>query len=187
MNKQMLTALAAAISLGVATTAVANDDKAKAGKTQGTGAEVTMQFSEIDKDNDGYIARTDLASTNALGARFDTVDADKDGRISRNEYQNWSTTNQAKATATVSTADTDTRSFTEIDEDGDGYVARTELTDDAELQASFAELDEDADGRVSRTEYDTWTASVDADTDAQVVQQEDDGLEAELEGDVDVD
>jgi hypothetical protein len=44
-------------------------------------------FSELDKNDDGALSRTEAGGNRALLARFNEVDADRDGKLSRVEYR----------------------------------------------------------------------------------------------------
>jgi hypothetical protein len=43
-------------------------------------------FKDLDKNSDGYINRTEAASSSGLGAMFSDLDANKDGKLSSQEY-----------------------------------------------------------------------------------------------------
>lgn len=58
-------------------------------------------------------------------------------------------------TATPAQAET---TFEQLDKDGDGYVAQTDIPAEHALNIEFAMADADQDGRLSRTEFNDFTA-----------------------------
>lgn len=72
MRKLIMLVLAGIFSAGVA---VAGGDKEK------------INFSELDKDGDGQLSRTEVAQNSELAAQFSTIDADGDGYIAESEMQ----------------------------------------------------------------------------------------------------
>ena len=46
-----------------------------------------VNFSELDKDGDGQLSRTEVAQNSELAAQFSTIDADGDGYIAETEMQ----------------------------------------------------------------------------------------------------
>jgi len=44
------------------------------------------QFQSLDKDNKGYLTRTDVSSMPAIAQRFAQFDANKDGKLDRAEF-----------------------------------------------------------------------------------------------------
>lgn len=72
MKRLITLILAAMFSMGLA---VAGGDKEK------------VNFSELDKDGDGQLSRTEVAQNSELAAQFSTIDADGDGYIAEQEMQ----------------------------------------------------------------------------------------------------
>lgn len=70
MKKLLMLILAAIFSTGLA---LAGGDKD------------TVNFSELDKDGDGQLSRTEVAQNSELAAQFSTIDADGDGYLAENE------------------------------------------------------------------------------------------------------
>lgn len=70
MKKLMMLVLAGMFSAGAA---IANEDK--------------LDFSELDKDGDGQLSRTEVAQNAELAAQFSTIDADGDGYLSETEAE----------------------------------------------------------------------------------------------------
>ncbi|MDH5822169.1 hypothetical protein QFW77_04085 [Luteimonas sp. RD2P54] len=48
-----------------------------------------VDFSALDRDNDGDLSRSEAAADETLGAQFDAVDRNEDGRLSRYELSDW--------------------------------------------------------------------------------------------------
>jgi Ca2+-binding EF-hand superfamily protein len=117
------------------------------------------EFTELDKNSDGYVYRVDLETGSTLALNFDQYDTDNDGRLSRSEYQAWVAVTTAPPGQTVSAyARGEIKAFADLDSNSDGYVARTDLEAGSPLLAVFDQYDTDNDGRLSRAEYDTWVA-----------------------------
>lgn len=53
----------------------------------GGGDKEKVNFSELDKDGDGQLSRTEVAQNSELAAQFSTIDADGDGYIAETEMQ----------------------------------------------------------------------------------------------------
>ena len=45
-----------------------------------------VQFQSLDKDNKGYLTRTDVSSMPAIAQRFAQFDANRDGKLDRAEF-----------------------------------------------------------------------------------------------------
>jgi trimeric autotransporter adhesin len=73
-----------------------------------------------------------------------------------------STTSLSQSDVLETGIDSELQSFQELDTDGDGYLARTDLESGDELASRFDEFDLDNDGRLSRAEFDAWLASTDS-------------------------
>lgn len=74
MKTQTLSILVAAASFGLASVAFA-----------GSGDKVT--FEQLDKNQDGYIERTDVPADHELAAMFANYDLDRDGRLNAAEFK----------------------------------------------------------------------------------------------------
>lgn len=73
MKRLITLIIAGMFSMGLA---VAGGDKEK------------VNFSELDKDGDGQLSRTEVAQNSELAAQFSTIDADGDGYVAEEELQN---------------------------------------------------------------------------------------------------
>jgi Ca2+-binding EF-hand superfamily protein len=116
-------------------------------------------FERLDRNNDGYVARTEIVSRDfdrdddentTWDQRFSQMDTNRDGRLSQREWQR----------------DRDT--FELLDRNDDGYVTRTEMANRDFDQSRtepyprneerFQQFDRNNDRRLSRSE---WTGSRD--------------------------
>lgn len=52
--------------------------------------------------------------------------------------------------------------FSELDTDGDGFIASLDLEADSQVRLRFSEFDADSDGKLSNTEYQAWVAQATA-------------------------
>jgi len=160
--------VAAALALAVGT-AKAEDKIGKDEKDPG--------FNALDKNNDGYLSRSEAAGNPSLAKKFKQADKNGDGKLSRTEYlrtmtaQDLSTAKKKVATAVDRNKD-DKRSaaagstkedkvgkdandpgFKALDKDNDGFVSRTEAMGNPNLTKNFKQADKNGDGKLSRTEY----------------------------------
>ena len=135
-------------------------------------------FKALDKNNDGYISRTEAAGNTTLTKKFKEADKNGDGKLSRTEYL-WAMTKQDANTAANKTKDaasgatSKTQSaidrnspkgdevgkdkndpgFHALDKNGDGSISKTEAAANPALAKKFAEADKNNDGKLSRAEY----------------------------------
>jgi Ca2+-binding EF-hand superfamily protein len=101
------------------------------GNQAGGGRE--RQFSELDTNRDGRIARGEWRGTNAV---FDALDTNRDGLLTREEA--------------IGTNAGPQDEFRSVDVNGDGVIARNEWSWN---RAAFDRLDVNRDGRLTRPEW----------------------------------
>jgi Ca2+-binding EF-hand superfamily protein len=135
-------------------------------------------FKALDKNNDGYISRTESAGNATLVKKFKEADKNGDGKLSRAEYL-WAMTKQDATTAGNKTKDAaagatnkaqaavDRNSpkgddvgkdkndpgFHALDKNNDGVLSKEEAAANPALAKKFGEADKDNDGKLSRAEY----------------------------------
>lgn len=125
-------------------------------------------FTDLDRNDDGQLSRTEAGRNPALLKRFGDADTDKDGRVSRAEYLKVMAakdfTEARKSVADAVDPDTPDRrppGFDDLDRDNDGKLTRGEAARNPVLAKRFDETDGDKDGRVTRFEYLKTMAGVD--------------------------
>jgi hypothetical protein len=109
------------------------------GFTPGAQGDPLSRFSNIDRNNDGWVTRPE--SRMATG-EFDRFDVNRDNRISRAEFDN---------VVSVSNPSSDHDRFATVDLNHDGWLVRSEWRG---TEDGFTRLDGNRDNRLSRTEYD---------------------------------
>jgi Ca2+-binding EF-hand superfamily protein len=113
-------------------------------------------FNVLDKNNDGYLTRTEAAKNPFLAKNFKQADKDGDGKLSRTEYLA-AMTKKDLHTAKDKVAGNDKPKndpgFNALDKDNDGYLTRTEAAANPELLKNFKQADKNGDGKLSRAEY----------------------------------
>lgn len=83
MERKRLLALAAATAFGAAMSATA---AAQLGGTVQLSAGAEIDFSAMDKDNDGQVSKAEASGNKEVARQFDQLDADKNGRLSEGEF-----------------------------------------------------------------------------------------------------
>jgi Ca2+-binding EF-hand superfamily protein len=113
-------------------------------------------FNALDKNNDGYLTRTEAAANPFLAKNFKQADKDGDGKLSRTEYLTAMTKKDlrtAKNKVTGHDKPANDPGFNALDKDNDGYLTRAEAAANPDLAKKFKQADKDGDGKLSRTEY----------------------------------
>jgi Ca2+-binding EF-hand superfamily protein len=119
-------------------------------------------FNVLDKDNDGYLTRTEAAANPYLSQRFRSADKDGDGKLSRAEYlavmaqRDLASAGRSVDQAVSKKEDpatSDDPGFNNLDKDNDGVLTRAEAAGNPYLLERFDEADSDGDGKISRVEY----------------------------------
>jgi Ca2+-binding EF-hand superfamily protein len=80
LTQSMFFIVAAALALAVGASYAADEHIGKDASKNDPG------FNALDKNNDGYLSRTEAAKNPALAKKFKQVDKNGDGKISRMEY-----------------------------------------------------------------------------------------------------
>jgi hypothetical protein len=137
MNRHYISALAAAVTIALASAASAQTQtgQTQTGQTQ-TGQTQTQQTRTT---QDRTSPQTDVQRTGQMQAR--TGRADDAAHIQ--------TPAEQAALAGIP-------SFDELDKSNDGFVRREDVPADTSLAIHFDEYDVNDDGRLSRAEYETW-------------------------------
>jgi Ca2+-binding EF-hand superfamily protein len=115
------------------------------------GADKKPGFDALDKNNDGFVSRTEAAGSKTLLKGFDAADKNSDGKLSRAEYAAV-TTKQAVRKAVNKDPEPDP-GFTALDKNHDGFLSRREARGNAFLKKEFKAADSNHDGKLSRGEY----------------------------------
>jgi len=135
-------------------------------------------FNALDKNNDGYLSRTEAAGNKTLVKKFKQADKNGDGKLSRAEYLAAMTAQDlGTAKKKVSNAmhkdkdrnaatgasgapagdkvgkDANDPGFNALDKDNDGYISKTEAMGNTNLAKKFKQADKNNDGKLSRAEY----------------------------------
>ena len=88
MKKLTLLGAALALALGTAYAADKDKDKSVIQKQEEKGGALNNEssFRVLDKNNDGYLSRSEAAGNPDLAKRFKEADTNNDGKLSRFEY-----------------------------------------------------------------------------------------------------
>lgn len=108
-------------------------------------------FDALDKNNDGFVSRTEAAGDKTLLKGFDAADKNNDGKLTRAEYAA-ATTKQNVRKAFNKEPEPD-QGFTALDKNNDGFLTRREARGNSFLKAEFKNIDTNHDGKLSRSEY----------------------------------
>jgi Ca2+-binding EF-hand superfamily protein len=125
-------------------------------------------FDALDKNNDGYLTRTEAAGNPRLLKGFDVADKNNDGKLSRSEYLAATTKRKVKD-AFHKESDADP-GFNALDKNNDGYLSRAEAKGNPYLAKQFDKADTNNDGKLNRAEYLTAMAKKDVKTGAAKVE-----------------
>lgn len=99
----------------------------------------TPSFSEVDKDNSGFISIDEAAAAPGLTEQITEVDENADGKISREEYEGMRLRMPP--------------AFSDVDKNKDGFIATSEAGAVPGLSERMMVLDRNLDGKVSPGEY----------------------------------
>jgi len=113
-------------------------------------------FNALDKNNDGYLSRTEAAKNPTLAKNFKQADKDGDGKLSRTEYLAVMTKKDlrtAKNKVTGNDKPANDPGFNALDKDNDGFLTRGEAAANPDLAKNFKQADKNGDGKLSRAEY----------------------------------
>ena len=139
-------ALAAALAVGLAGAAAAQDSTGTTG-TEGGGDRHQMIFKRIDADSNGSISSQEMETWRS--AAVFRLDADGDGKVTKEEVEQHMAQRQAEG----GQAPDSSRFFSTYDANGDGAVDQDELKNGGNQR--FQTADTDANGELSMEE---WTA-----------------------------
>jgi Ca2+-binding EF-hand superfamily protein len=124
------------------------------------GAQGMHSFETLDANNDGYIGHGELQDTHPMHQHFAMADTDADGRLSRAEVEAHHAAMRSGNTVPRLTAaphppsGPDASAFRALDDNGDGWLAKSELAATDMLFQHFAAADTNTDGRLSPAEVD---------------------------------
>jgi Ca2+-binding EF-hand superfamily protein len=125
-------------------------------------------FDALDKDDNGYLTRSEAAGNARLLKGFDVADKDNDGKLSRTEYL--AATAKRKVKDVVGAESDKDPGFKALDKNGDGALTRREAGDNPYLKEKFKAADKNGDGKLSRSEYLAQMAKKDVSTGAAKVE-----------------
>ena len=81
-----IAALAAALALALSGAAFAQVEPPMEDPLTDAPPAVEVTFEQLDKDTDGYVAKTDVPAEHELALEFASADTDGDSRLSRAEF-----------------------------------------------------------------------------------------------------
>jgi len=125
-------------------------------------------FDALDKDDNGYLTRSEAAGDKRLLKGFDVADKDHDGKLSRTEYL--AATTKRKVKDVVGMESDKDPGFNALDKNGDGVLSRAEAGKNPYLKEKFKAADQNGDGKLSRAEYLAQMAKKDVSTGAAKVE-----------------
>ena len=108
-------------------------------------------FNALDKDNDGYVTRTEAAGNGRVLKGFDVADKNNDGKLSRAEYL--SATAKRKVRDVAGKESDADPGFNALDKNNDGNLTKGEAKGNPYLDKNFDRADNNNDGKLSRAEY----------------------------------
>ncbi|MDQ3161108.1 MAG: hypothetical protein M3Q51_08850 [Pseudomonadota bacterium] len=115
-----------------------------------------QSFTDLDKNMDSGISRSELAPNEMLLQHFNQADTSGDGSLSYAEIER----HRTDMTLEPQTVVTDNRSLLQMDKNGDGGVTRDELWNNEMFYRHFDEADRDRDGTLSSKEVDEHRAAM---------------------------
>lgn len=137
---------------------------------------ISSSFEELDNDSDGFISKEEADDDDIWEhfAKIDgVVDGTKDGEISRVEFNTYMENHvgevaedkevaESAQNAKVQQFDPITSSFSDLDEDDNGYISVEEATGDR-IDKHFGYMDADKDSRISESEFANYSVTHHAD------------------------
>jgi len=104
----------------------------------------SAQFQAMDMDNDGYVAADEIATDEALAARWSDYDLNADQRLDQSEYGQYR----------IETAGAEwAGDFETMDVDRDTYLTDEEIGEDEALYPRWSDFDLNDDQRIDQSEY----------------------------------
>ena len=108
-------------------------------------------FDALDRNNDGFVTRSEAAGNHRVLKGFDVADKNNDGKLSRTEYMTSAT--KRKVRDVVNKPSDPDPGFNALDKNNDGYLTRAEARGNPYLKKFFDRADGNNDGRLNRAEY----------------------------------
>jgi Ca2+-binding EF-hand superfamily protein len=154
MNRIVLLTLALAAT-GASAAALAQAAPGADGKRDHHRGRHGHDIVQLDADQDGRIARAELAGDSRRGkwlaTQFDAIDANRDGYLVRTELQAWREAHRAERMQ--QRGERHGQRFAEADLNRDGKLSKVEVSEKLPRMADrFAWLDDNRDGYLSREE-----------------------------------
>lgn len=141
MSRPLLYALAITL-LGAS---VANAGPSRAGSAAAPGA----RFAELDRNRDGSLDRSEVASVPRLVERFERIDRNGDQRLAPEELRKAARLAEARRDLAKAQREAMRARFIFLDADGDRSLTLAEIgTEAPQLAGRFAVIDRDRDGRI---------------------------------------
>lgn len=116
-------------------------------------------WSDDDKNRDGYLDRKEVTTFPGMLRAFKDIDTNGDDRISQDEYRIWrgqELTRVPAPTATEGMATPGGETWSEDDNNRDGYLDRQEVIGFPGMLRAFKDIDSDGDDKISQAEYNAW-------------------------------
>lgn len=141
MSRPLLLALA--ITLAAASVASAGPARPGSGPAPGD------RFAELDRNRDGSLDRSEVASAPRLAERFDRIDRNGDQRLETAELRKAARLAEARRDLVKAQREAMRARFAFLDADGDRSLTLAEIgTEAPQLAGRFAVIDRDRDGRI---------------------------------------
>ncbi|GAC35542.1 EF-hand domain-containing protein [Paraglaciecola polaris] len=130
--------------------------------SQGEMDKISSTFKSLDNDRDGFISKEE-ADDDDIWEHFAKIDGDKDNEISRLEFDTYMgmyvgevaedrVVAESTKSATMKKTPPFTSSFSELDEDENGFISIDEADGD-KIDKHFGYIDSDKDSRISESEF----------------------------------
>lgn len=138
---------------------------------------------KLDSNNDGFIDRTEAASSPRLLAKFDQLDTNKDGKLSREEMPRGKHGRRGPGRGHG-------EQLAKLDVNKDGRISREEAKADPRLAERFDQMDINKDGFLDKADRelrmkqhrDAWFAAADTNKDGQLSKAEFDAAKGPMHG-----